>query len=74
MPLRRLPFPSTLVTSSDDVYVTPARAREFAAAWSSRLVEIGAAGHINGQSGLSDWPQGWALLAELRRERQGAPA
>jgi mutator protein MutT len=65
MPLLRLPFPSTVVASSDDPYVSMARAREFSAAWGSRLVEVGAAGHLNTASGHGPWPEGLALLAEL---------
>jgi predicted alpha/beta hydrolase family esterase len=30
-------------------------------------VTVGDAGHINGDSGLGDWPAGFALLEELRR-------
>lgn len=67
MPLGRLPFPSVVVASTDDPYVTLERARTFAASWGSRLVTLGDAGHINGQSGLGDWPAGFALLQELRR-------
>jgi predicted alpha/beta hydrolase family esterase len=67
MPLARLPFPSILVASTDDQYVTLERARTFADAWGSRLVTVSDAGHINGQSGLGDWPAGFALLQELRR-------
>jgi uncharacterized protein len=67
MPLHRLPFPSIVVASTDDQYVTLERARAFAEAWGSRLVTVGDAGHINGQSGLGDWPAGFALLQELRR-------
>jgi predicted alpha/beta hydrolase family esterase len=66
VPLERLPFPSILVASTDDFYVTLARAQQFAAAWGSRFVNAGAAGHINSQSGLLDWPAGFALLQELR--------
>jgi predicted alpha/beta hydrolase family esterase len=29
-------------------------------------VSIGPAGHINGESGLGDWPEGRALLERLR--------
>ncbi len=72
VPRAPLPFPSIVVASTDDEYVTLARAREFAASWGSRFVSIGAAGHINGASGLGAWPQGWALLEELRRSE--APA
>jgi predicted alpha/beta hydrolase family esterase len=66
MPLCRLPFPSIVVASTDDQYVTLDRARLFAESWGSRIVTIGAAGHINSQSGLGDWPAGYALLEELR--------
>jgi len=64
--LKTLPFPSTLVASTDDPYCTYERATQFADAWGSRLVNIGARGHINADSGLGDWPAGQALLQELR--------
>jgi len=65
MPLAPLPFPTTVVASSDDPYVSLEGARTFARAWGSRLVEVGAAGHLNAASGLGDWPEGIALLREL---------
>jgi len=61
-PLGRLPFASRVVASTDDIYVTPARARAFAAAWGSELTVVGAAGHINTASGYGPWPEGYALL------------
>jgi predicted alpha/beta hydrolase family esterase len=64
MPLQPLPFPSLVVTSDNDEWVTPARARQFAQAWDSKLVAIGAAGHINTASGYGEWPAGLALLHE----------
>ena len=68
VPFDPLPFPSMVIASSDDPYVTAARARAFARAWGSRLVEIGPAGHINGDSGHGAWPEGEALLEEFCRE------
>ena len=65
MPLVRLPFLSTVVASTDDPYVSMERAALFARSWGSRLVTIGAAGHINTASGLGDWPRGLELLQEL---------
>ena len=62
MPLQALPFPSMVVASSDDPWVTLERARAFADAWGSSYVEIGAAGHINGDSGHGAWPEGLAML------------
>ena len=66
MPLVRLPFPSIVVASRDDQYVTIERAREYATAWGSELVDVGDAGHINSSSGLGSWPAGYGLLQRLR--------
>ncbi len=65
MPLWRLPFPSIVVNSSDDVYVSPARARQFADAWGSEYVEVDGLGHINAGSGIGMWEFGLELLRKL---------
>jgi predicted alpha/beta hydrolase family esterase len=62
MHLVRLPFPSVVVLSSDDRYVSVERGRAFAAAWGSEVVELGAAGHINAASGYGPWPDGATLI------------
>ena len=62
---QRLPFDSLAVISRDDPYCALPRARCLAADWGSEVVEIGARGHINGESGLGDWPDGLALLSRL---------
>ena len=62
IPMEKLPFPSVVVASNDDPFVTIERARELATAWGSRLVEIGAAGHVNGDAGFGEWPEGEKLL------------
>lgn len=63
--LQRFDFPSVVVASSNDPYAELCYARHCAEAWGSRLVNIGCVGHINELSGLDEWPQGKALLAEL---------
>ncbi|MER7755927.1 alpha/beta fold hydrolase [Kitasatospora sp. NPDC097643] len=63
--LAPLPFPTVVVSSTDDPWVTPERARLFARSWGARYVEPGAFGHLNSDSGLGDWPEGRKLLAEL---------
>jgi predicted alpha/beta hydrolase family esterase len=68
MPMQKLPFPSVVVASADDPYVSLERARAFAAAWGSRLVEIGAAGHINGASGFGEWRDGEKMLLDFCAE------
>lgn len=61
----RLPFPSVAVVSRDDPYCEGERAAQIAAAWGSELVSVGERGHINGDSGLGDWPEGRAMLEAL---------
>ncbi|WP_375438261.1 RBBP9/YdeN family alpha/beta hydrolase [uncultured Hymenobacter sp.] len=65
MPLARLPFPSIVVASTNDEYVTLARAQQFAEAWGSRLVNVGALSHINSEADLGLWPEGHKLLMDL---------
>jgi predicted alpha/beta hydrolase family esterase len=65
MPMKRLPFPTIMVLSANDPYATLERARAFAAAWGSRLVEIGEAGHISADSGYGEWPEGEQMLADF---------
>ena len=65
LPRRKFSFPSIVVASADDPYGSMAHAQACAAAWGSRLVNIGAAGHINAGSGLGHWPEGYALLHQL---------
>ena len=62
---RTLPFASVLVGSQNDPYCSAEKAQALAAAWGSRWVDLGEAGHINAESGLGDWPEGRALLLDL---------
>lgn len=65
VPRQPLPFPAIVVASTDDPYAELARTAEFAAAWGADLRVVGAAGHINSDSDLGDWPAGQALWGEL---------
>jgi hypothetical protein len=65
MSTQRLPFPTIMVASTNDPYVTPERAKAFGQAWGSEVVWIENAGHINGQSGYGPWPEGVELLFKL---------
>ena len=67
MPLERLPFPSWVVASENDPFVTLDRSRSFARAWGAPFLEAGRCGHVNVASGYGPWPEGEALLAELER-------
>lgn len=63
--LQELPMPTTVVYSTDDPYGSANHARTCATAWGSKLVEAGAKGHLNAESGLGAWPEGLRLLKTL---------
>ena len=63
--LQTLPFPSILVASENDPHCFLERAQAMAQGWGSRLVNAGAAGHLNTASGLGLWDSGHALLHTL---------
>lgn len=65
VPSEKLRFPSLVAASSDDPFGSVEYARRCAEQWGSTFVDVGAAGHINAESGLGDWPAGLVLLARL---------
>ncbi len=65
MPLEPLPFPSTVVASRKDPFVSFPEAARCALGWGSRFVDLGDAGHINVASGHGPWPEGLQMLDEL---------
>jgi hypothetical protein len=65
VPRKRLPFPSILVASSNDPYADLSFSQGLARAWGSRLISSGPKGHLNAESNLRDWPQGFKLLQSL---------
>ncbi len=65
VPRDPLPFPSLLVASINDIYVTPDRAADMATAWGSELHLAGEAGHINVASGHGPWPEGLLMFTRL---------
>jgi len=64
-PEKSFSFPSIVVISTDDPYGTIENSTRLANSWGSRIVNIGARGHINAQSDLGDWPEGFDLLPQL---------
>ena len=73
-----LPFPARVVYSADDPYCSAERALGMAASWGAPATCAGAAGHLNGESGLGDWPEGldWLRAFGVQRglERAHGPA
>ncbi|MFC8448780.1 RBBP9/YdeN family alpha/beta hydrolase [Kitasatospora sp. NPDC057223] len=60
--LAPLPFRTVVLASEDDPYGSLESATAGAGHLGARLVNVGPKGHINADSGLGDWPEGWAVL------------
>lgn len=61
---QRLPFPALVLHSTDDPFCTSEPALALAADWGAEAVSLGS--HVNGDSGLGDWPEGFEWLQRLR--------
>ena len=68
-----LPFPTTVVASSDDPWCDADRADELACALGAHFVLLDQAGHINAESGLGAWREGQELLERVLDVRPRAP-
>lgn len=67
-----LPFPTTLVASTNDPWMKLTKAGALATAWGSRLLTMDGAGHINVDSGHGEWPQGLYALRDLAERAAAA--
>jgi hypothetical protein len=65
IPREPLPFPTLLVASRNDPYVSFDTSSRIAAMWGSTFVDAGGLGHINADSGIGEWTEGVRLLASL---------
>ena len=65
--------PSVVVASTNDPWVRLSSAAYWADCWGSHLEEIGAAGHINVDSGHGPWPHGMELLRALQAAGDDLP-
>jgi predicted alpha/beta hydrolase family esterase len=70
MPREPLPFPSIVAASVDDPLGRFERISALSHAWGSRLVNLGAVGHLNPASGYGEWPRAEELIAELGGARR----
>lgn len=65
IPLLKLEYPSIVVASSNDPFVSVEKAIFFAEKWGSCFINIGAKGHINSASQLEYWEEGQEILKSL---------
>jgi predicted alpha/beta hydrolase family esterase len=69
-PLEKLPFTSTCILSSDDPYSSIEKAEFLAKTWGSKVVHVGAKGHINLASNMDVWEEGKEVLRSLVQRPQ----
>jgi hypothetical protein len=65
IPADKINFPTIVVASEDDPWVSIERAKFFAGNWGSEMISIGDAGHINVISGCGKWDEGLDILHKL---------
>lgn len=65
IPRAPLPFLSIVAASTNDPLGNLERVTQLSADWGSRLVNVGAVGHINPAAGYGEWAQAETLLREL---------
>lgn len=64
--LSKLPFPSVVVCSDNDIHIGVDRAHYMAGCWGSKKVHVlNEAGHINADTGYGAWPQMLEWIEEL---------
>lgn len=61
----RLEYPSLFVGSENDPWMHSERGTLWAQRWGSRFINAGPLGHINADSRLGNWEQGWRWLQSL---------
>jgi predicted alpha/beta hydrolase family esterase len=57
-----------LVASRDDPYSSFADSEGLAGHWGAKLIDAGAAGHINAESGHGPWPEGLLQFAAFMKQ------
>jgi predicted alpha/beta hydrolase family esterase len=65
IPKDKINFPTIVIASADDQWVSLDRAKHFADNWGSKFINIGNAGHINAASGHYEWQEGLEILKTL---------
>lgn len=74
VPKAPLAFPSVVLTSDDDPLGERGQVEALGRAWCSRLLHLGAVGHLNPASGYGPWPQAKELVAALAADPRGLGA
>ena len=65
VPREPLLFRSLVCTSQNDPLAALVKAQNMAADWGSKVLDLGAVGHLNPASGFGPWPRAEELIAAL---------
>ncbi|MEL1240454.1 RBBP9/YdeN family alpha/beta hydrolase [Flavobacterium flavipallidum] len=65
IPLSKLNYPSIVISSSNDPYISVERAEFLSQQWGSQFYNVGPKGHLNFASQLGLWEEGQELLQTL---------
>ena len=65
IPISKISFPSVVVASENDEFVSLQRAKYFSEQWGSEFINVGFKGHINSDSNLKNWKEGKNILNKL---------
>lgn len=65
IPVTPLPFPATVVSSSNDPWITTGRAADLAERWGADHVDLGPMDHLGSECRLGRWPRGRQLVDDL---------
>lgn len=68
LPQDFLTLPTKVIASSNDPWMSEAKAAYWALLWGADYVRFKNVGHINSQSGLGHWPEGVLELQQLLRK------
>ena len=69
IPKLKLNFPSIVISSENDPYISIERAEYLAKKWGSDFINVGKKGHINSESNLEYWEEGQLILQQLINKR-----
>ncbi|CAB3741306.1 RBBP9/YdeN family alpha/beta hydrolase [Paraburkholderia rhynchosiae] len=65
VPKTRLPFPGIVAASTNDPLARIDQVARLSNAWGTRLVDVGAVGHLNPASGYGEWRRALQFIDEL---------
>jgi predicted alpha/beta hydrolase family esterase len=66
--LNPMPCPAMMLASDNDPYADLSYSRRLASYWRALLLDMGPIGHINADSGLGEWEEGWQIMQTMGEE------